>query len=158
MLHSARLTNPSERRRFVWIPLPLLRGRHLSPLMTVYRRCYTYVSSSMLSAISRGCWTSWHEKLLGCYQPSERVFFCGIAPPTNCGPWWRSKASRYALMHAVGVARAVVQTGITINVPDVRQAPGFIQPLMPPLDFEHAISLLSHYAIMQGRSQGPFKS
>src|SRR6266545_6407681 len=34
---------------------------------------------------------------------AERAFFCGIAPPTNCGPWWRSKASRYVLMHAVGL-------------------------------------------------------
>lgn len=33
----------------------------------------------------------------------------------------------------------------------------FIQPLMPALDFEHAISLLCHYAIMQGRSQGAFQ-
>jgi hypothetical protein len=41
-------------------------GRHLSPLMTGYRHCYTLVSSSMLSATSRGCWTSSHEKLLGC--------------------------------------------------------------------------------------------
>src|SRR5882724_3575954 len=33
---------------------------------------------------------------------AERAFFCGIAPPTTCGPWWRSKASLYALMHVVG--------------------------------------------------------
>jgi hypothetical protein len=23
---------------------------------------------------------------------AEQAFFCGIAPPTNCSPWWRSKA------------------------------------------------------------------
>ena len=27
---------------------------------------------------------------------AERAFFCGTAPPTNCGLWWRSKVSRYA--------------------------------------------------------------
>ena len=89
---------------------------------------------------------------------AERAFFCGIATPTNCGPWWRSKARRYALMHAVGLRGRWYKQASRSMFPTCVRIPAFIQPLMPALDFEHAISLLCHYAIMPGRSQGPFKS
>jgi hypothetical protein len=69
---------------------------------------------------------------------AERAFSCGIAPPTNCGPWWRSKASRYALMHVVGLRGQWYKQASLSMFPTCVRTPAFIQPLMPALDFEHA--------------------
>jgi hypothetical protein len=79
---------------------------------------------------------------------AERAFFCGSAPSTNCGPWWRSKASRYALMHVVGLRGPWYKQASRSKFPPCIRTPAFIQPLMPAPDFEHAISLLCHYAII----------
>jgi hypothetical protein len=156
MLHFARLTNPLERRRFVWISLPLLRAAsqvsddRLSSLLYLCQQLNAERGlPRLLDLMAREV-----ARLLA----AERAFFCGIAPPTNCGPWWRSKASHYALMHAVGLRGQWCKQASRSMFPTCVRTPAFIQPLMTALDFEHAISLLCHYAITQGTSSGPFKS